>query len=319
MTSLVKGHKIYGNIRKLKVIRPFDPWRSPLCTCRPKYSLQPYTGCSHFCLYCYATSYIGRKPSTPKKMLLRNVTHDIAFINRELVVEMSSSSDPYPPIEKWLLLTRKVLEIFYKYSVKTLITTKSDLVTRDADLLSKIPAAVMITITGLDDSLARRLEPYAPPYTKRLEAIRVLSNRNIPVGVRIDPIIPGLNDDPEMLRELVHRVKEYGGKHIVTSTYKARPDNIKRLIEEFPDMASYWRRLYLEKGTRIHGYYYLNQELRKQLLKPVVEAAREAGLSHAVCREGFLEPTYFNAESCDGTHLIPKQHTQDISRVKKLF
>lgn len=294
----------YGNVKKLRVIKPFDPWKSNLCTCRPKYSLHPYTGCSHFCLYCYATSYIGRKPSTPKKLFIKNLVHDINYINKELVIEMSSSSDPYPPLEKWVLLTRKTLEVLSKYSLNTLITTKSDLVVRDVDLLKKTPSAVMITITGLDNSLAKKLEPYAPPYTNRLDSVKVLAKNGIPVGVRIDPVIPGLNDDPYILQELVCKVKEYGGKHIVTSTYKARPDNFKRLIEAFPEMERYWRGLYLDKGERIHGYYYLPRKLRMKLLEPVVKTASKIGLTYAVCREGFLDKKFFNAPSCDGTHLI---------------
>lgn len=238
---------------------------------------------------------------------MKKVIHDIAFINKDLVVEMSSSSDPYPPVEKQLYLTRRVLEVFHKHSIRVLITTKSDLVVRDSDLLLSMPVAVMITITGLDDSVAKKLEPGAPPYSRRLRAVKTLSKQGIPVGVRVDPIIPGLNDDPAMLRELVYRIKEYGGRHIVTSTYKARPDSFKRLIQVFPENKKSWERLYLEEGERIHGYYYLKHGVRKKLLKPVVEAAKEAGLSYAVCREGFMDPTYFNAMSCDGTHLIPSR------------
>lgn len=299
----MKPTRIYGNVKRLRVIRPFDPWNSPLCTCPPKYSLHPYTGCSHFCPYCYATAYIGQKPSMPKKYFLKNLKHDLLHINKRLVVEMSTSSDPYPPLEKWVLLTRLSLEFLKKHDIKVLITTKSDIVARDKDILASMKSAVMITITTIDDELAGKLEPGAPPTSKRLKAIRLLSEKGVPVGVRIDPIIPGLNDDPSMIADLVKSVKENGGLHIVTSTYKARPDNLKRMIEVFPNKKSIWKRLYLLEGVRMHGYIYLKKEIREKILEPVVSNAKKYGLTYATCREG-LGPRFFNAPSCDGTHLI---------------
>lgn len=296
--------RVLGNSRKLRIIRVFDPWRSRLCTCHPKYSLHPYTGCSHGCLYCYATAYIGRKSSMPKKDLWKRLKHDLRFINRELVVELSTSSDPYPPLESWTFITRKTLEILASSNVKVLITTKSDLVIRDIDVLLNTPSAVMITITSLDRGLVEKLEPGAPSPKRRIHAIKILSEKGIPVGVRIDPIIPGLNDDQYMLKELVRAVVNAGALHIVTSTYKARPDNFKRMVQAFPDLGGYWRRLYYVEGSLLHGYRYLSQTIRKNLLKPVVMEAMKHGVTYATCREGFLGREYFNSSSCDGSHLI---------------
>ncbi|ABN69496.1 Radical SAM domain protein [Staphylothermus marinus F1] len=287
----------------LKVIRLFDPWRSPLCTCPRKYSLHPYTGCSHFCLYCYATSYIGRKPSMPKTNFLRNLKHDLPRINKNLVVEMSTSSDPYPPIESWMMLTRKTLELLVQSRVKILITTKSDIVLRDSDLLLKTPSAVMLTITTINDNIAKKLEPGAPPPSKRIRTVKLLSEKNLPVGVRIDPIIPGINDDPLEIKELVEEIADAGARHIVTSTYKARWDNFKRMINAFPELEKYWRKLYIKEGERIHGYIYLPRNIRAKILKPVIDYGLRKGLTVATCREG-LGPEYFKAPSCDGTHLI---------------
>ena len=303
--------KSYGRIDRLQVIRPFDPWRSDKCTCMPKYSLHPYTGCSHFCLYCYATAYIGRKPSIPKRDFLRRVLRDLRFINSELVIELSSSSDPYPPIEEWMLLTRRTLEILADRSHKILITTKSHIVARDWDILLKTPSTVMITITTLNEELAKKIEPGAPPPNLRLKTISMLRDKGIPVGVRIDPIIPGLNDKPEELVELVKQVVEHGALHIVTSTYKARPDNLRRMMNAFPDKKKSWVDLYLRQGEHTHGYYYLPRELRFKLLKPVIETATKYGVTAAVCREAF--PELFRAPSCDGQHLI-KLHPRYSSR-----
>ncbi|MET1160677.1 MAG: spore photoproduct lyase family protein [Thermoprotei archaeon] len=294
---------MYGDYRRTSVVKPFDPWKSSLCTCRPKYSLHPYTGCSHFCLYCYATAYIGRKPSMPKQRFLDRLKRDLKFINKELFIEMSSSSDPYPPIESWMGLTRKTLEILSSEKYRVIIVTKSDIIVRDADLLLKTPSVVMITITTLDEDLAKKLEPGAPPPWKRLNAIEKLSEYGIPVGIRIDPVIPGLNDDPNSISEIIREASLRGAKHVVTSTYKARPDNLKRMISAFPDKADYWRKLYLELGEKIHGYYYLPRQLRIKILKPVIDAALRYGLTASVCREG-LGLEFMRAPSCDGQHMI---------------
>ena len=229
-------------------LRRFDPWRSPLCTCPPKYSLSPYTGCSHMCLYCYATAYIGVKKSRPKRDLLVKLERDLRRADPSLPVSMSNSSDPYPPEEASEGLTRRVLKLLLSRGFKVILVTKSDLVIRDLDLLVGSPVTVSVTVTTLDDSLAARMEPGAPPPSKRLSAIQRLSEEGVPVSVRIDPVVPGLNDDSEDLRELVREVRDSGALHVVTSSYKARPDNLSRMCRAFPDRAELWRELYKKRG-----------------------------------------------------------------------
>ena len=291
----------------LKVIKSFDPWKSKLCTCPPKYSLNPYTGCSHKCVYCYATSYIGFRDSIPKKNVINNVAHDLKLINKNLPINLSTSSDPYPPIESKLRITRKVLELLIRHNCKILITTKSHLVLNDVELLRNGKVAIMITITTLDDNIRKIIEPYASSIQDRLQVIKKCSDLGIPIGVRIDPIIPYVNDDEYMLRNLVQKVYELGAKHIVTSTYKAKPDNFKRLLnalENLPDAYKKIESLYKDYTTIIQGYKYLRKELREKLLKPIIDEARKIGLTYATCREGFTGSEWINSTSCDGSHLI---------------
>lgn len=287
----------------MRVFRVFDPWKSPLCTCPRKLVLHPYTGCSHFCLYCYATSYIGRRPSIPKKNFLENLVKDLSGpLSDYLFVELSTSSDPYPPEESVYYLTRKTIELLASRKINILITTKSNLVVRDIEILRQTNSAVMVTITTLDESLASILEPGAPSPRDRLRAIEKLSENGIPVGARIDPIIPFLTDDEASLRELVDKVVEAGGRHIVTSTYKAKPDSFRRLINAFPELHARLRELYYEKGTLVHGYRYLPADLRRSILYPVIDEAVKNGISAAICREGL--PELFKAPSCDGSHML---------------
>jgi DNA repair photolyase len=287
-----------------RLLRLFDPWRSPLCTCPVKYSLHPYTGCSHKCLYCYATAYIGLRESTPKKNFIENLRKELDKANRNMIVEMSTSSDPYPPIEDKLRLTRQTLKELFRRGFRVLITTKSSLVTRDVDLLSANRSAVMITITTLDERLSKVIEPGAPPPSERLLALKELAKKGVPVGARVDPVIPFVNDDPAELSILVEKLQEVGVKHVVTSTYKAKPDSYRRIVSALPELEDKLRNIYFKGKTYVSGYYYLSLDVRMNLLRPVVNSARKLGLSYATCREGLVTKEFFSARSCDGSHLL---------------
>lgn len=287
-------------------VRPFDPWRvTSLCTCPFKYTVNPYTGCSHGCLYCYASSYIKRffEPR-PKADFLRVVSRDLRRIPPGSIINVSSSSDPYEPLELKYGYTRSLLDMIAgKYVVE--IVTKSDTVSRDADLLMKGSSVVSMTITTLDRSLAAKLEPRSPPPERRLEAIRKLSELGIPVVVRLDPLIPGLNDSLDSVKGVLEAAATAGVKHVVCSTYKLKPDNLKRMVNEFPELIPTLRELYLSKGEKIHGYLYASPSYRLRSLTVVRDQAHKLGLTFAPCREGF--PQLIDEKvSCDGTHLAFK-------------
>ncbi|MGQ4833098.1 MAG: SPL family radical SAM protein [Candidatus Asgardarchaeia archaeon] len=278
----------------------FDPWKSPLCTCPKKYSFNPYTGCDHACIYCYITSYIPNAFKVrEKKDLLRRLYRELKRLDFSYPISMSNSSDPYPTIERTKKLTRAALEILHKFPVKLLITTKSDIVVRDVDILKNMKVAVMITITTLDANLARKLEPNAPSPLDRLKAIRVLSSERIPVGIRLDPIIPYVNDSYESFETIINKAKEAGAKHIVSSTFKPRPDSWKRLVSVFPELAPRIKSLYT---TRLGMTWYLKKEVRLKYMQQVKKLADYYSMSFATCREGFI--FLHTAKSCDGTHLI---------------
>lgn len=279
----------------------FDPWRSKLCTCPFKYSFSPYVGCSHGCLYCYASSYIKDfyKPRI-KKDVLKNLKKEIVKIKENKYVSIANSSDPYQHLEEKYRLTRESLKIFLKYKFRVMIITKSDLVIRDIDVLKNSKVAVSITITTLDKEKAKKLEPNAPNPERRLEALRILSENNIPTIARIDPIIPFINDYE--IEEIVKEVKNAGVKHIVSSTYKVRMDNWKRMSEVFTEEMKKLENLYFKHGEKYNGYYYLPKNYRYILMKKVFEEAKKNNLTFAVCREGFIE--FNSAKSCDGSHLI---------------
>ncbi len=276
------------------LIKPFDPWKSPLCTCPEKYSLNPYTGCSHRCIYCYSTYIPNFYRLRVKKNLLPRVEKDLSKLPKRSPISMSNSSDPYPPLEKKLGLTRGVLKLLKEYEMDLMIVTKSDIVTRDIDLITEMNAAVSISLTTLDKKLASKLEPGAPEPMKRIEALRKLHSEGIPVILRLDPVIPGKTE-----REIENIIEECSFvSHVVSSTLKLRFDSLKRMIENFPDL-EYYRQLYA-KGEKIQNSFYLPREYRWKILNRVKRACERYGLSYAFCREGFD----FKAKSCDGSHLI---------------
>jgi len=288
-------------MREGGVIRRFDPWRSPLCTCPPKYSLSPYTGCGHACVYCYITSYIPQafRPRV-KKDIVKRVIKDAEVIDRRVPIELSASSDPYTPMERTLEITRRILQILADRGVGFMIQTKSDLVLRDADIIASARAVVGITVTTLS-SKAAELEPGAPSPRRRLEVLRQLSNKGIRTIARVDPIMPGVND--REMPELVEQLASSGVRHIVGSTFKARPDGLKRMHDAGIDASRGLKELYSRTGTRISNSRYLDRHRRREILTTLREIVLQEDMSFATCREGFDDLR--TSPSCDGTYLIP--------------
>jgi len=261
-------------------------------------TLNPYTGCNHGCVYCYASCYVPNFSSCrSKKDLDQRLRREAANLAGE-TISISNSSDPYPNIEAETKLTRKCLEIISKHECRIQIITKSNLVVRDADLLRKVPSMVALTITTDDDNIARIIEPHAPPPSERIEAVEKLVQHGLPIAVRIDPIIPFVNDNPE---KLVKQLASLGVRHISSSTYKVKPDNWRRLSVAMPQVASKLRPLYFEKGERIASQLYLPRDFRMRLMENVRALAQKNGVRFGTCREGL---SCLNTAICDGSWLL---------------
>lgn len=285
------------------ILRPFDPWKSLLCTCPAKLSLNPYTGCPHGCLYCYASSYLPRfAECRPKVDLLRRLARESSKIRPGTLVALSNSSDPYPTMEKELQLSRSCLQILKERDLCAQVVTKSHLVAKDADLLADMSACVAITITSLSESICCRLEPGAPLPAKRLDAIAELAKTGVAVSARIDPIIPGINDAE--IAQLVAAVSRAGARHITSSTFKARPGSVKRIISVFPRECATLVGLFAG-GTKVAGSSYLPVGIRCDLMQKVRECAQREGLTFSTCREGWAAVPGIN---CDGSHLLSAMH-----------
>ncbi|MCM8773764.1 MAG: DUF1848 family protein [Candidatus Omnitrophica bacterium] len=284
----------------MSLITPFDPWKSKWCSCPPKYSLSAYIGCGHKCLYCYASSYIKNFFSPrPKNNFIKQLGKEIKKLPLQAIITMCNSSDPYLPLEKYEKLTLQALKILKNTSFGLIIVTKSSLILRDKDILKEIKNLVIsITITTLNKSIAKILEPHAPSPSERLSTIENLS-RDLNVVCRLDPLIYPINT--REVENIVKEVKNRGAKQIVISTYKVKPDNFKRMIKGFPEYKNLWHNLYIIKGERINRYIYLPQELRRKIIEEVKEIARNEKIEFSTCREGF---SFLNTKNCDGSSFL---------------
>ncbi|PZN59497.1 MAG: radical SAM protein [Proteobacteria bacterium] len=172
-------------------------------------SINPYRGCEHGCVYCFARpshSFMGLSPGLDFESKLFAKPDAAKLLERELskegyrprTIAIGTNTDPYQPVERRWRIMRDILEVLEARSHPVGIVTKSALVTRDIDILSRMAqrglAKVALSVTTLDRMLARTMEPRASTPMKRLEAIRQLSEAGVPTSVMVAPIIPGLND-----------------------------------------------------------------------------------------------------------------------------
>ncbi|MFQ6181950.1 PA0069 family radical SAM protein [Sinorhizobium meliloti] len=172
-------------------------------------SINPYRGCEHGCIYCFARpthAYMGLSAGLDFEAKLFAKPDAPRLLERELAkpdyklrpIAIGTNTDPYQPIEKEWRIMRQILEVLKDANHPVMIVTKSAMVTRDIDLLAPMAekglARVGISVTTLDRKLARSMEPRASTPTKRLEALRAISEAGIPAGVLVAPIIPALND-----------------------------------------------------------------------------------------------------------------------------
>ncbi|MEM0449935.1 MAG: radical SAM protein [Methanomassiliicoccales archaeon] len=162
------------------------------------YALNPYDGCAHDCVYCYAPFISRRERQHWKNVIVKkNLLKLLRFEapKKRGIIGLSTITDPYQPIEERLRLTRHCLEILVRNDADITILTKSHIITRDIDLLKQLSKVeIGITITTVDDDMARIFEPGAPPPSRRLRALKELNDANFDTYVLIGPVMPFFNE-----------------------------------------------------------------------------------------------------------------------------
>ncbi|TFZ09053.1 PA0069 family radical SAM protein [Ramlibacter humi] len=219
-------------------------------------SINPYQGCEHGCVYCYARpshAYLGMSPGLDFETKIQAKTNAAALLRKELsrpayrpsLIALGANTDPYQPAERELRITRSVLEVLADFNAPVSITTKSALVTRDLDILAKMAAKglarVNMSLATVNPTLARIMDPRANAPHRRLRAITELSQAGVPVSVFASPMIPAVND-----RELESILEAAAGAGATSASMivlrlplEVRDLFVEWLNEHFPDRAAH--------------------------------------------------------------------------------
>jgi len=266
-------------------------------------SINPYRGCEHGCIYCFARpthAYLGLSPGLDFESKLFVKPDAAKLLRSELskpsykpeTIAIGTNTDPYQPIEREYRVMRSILKVLAEFKHPVGIVTKSALIARDIDLLAPMAkeglVKIALSITTLDRRLARSMEPRAATPAKRLETIRLLSQAGIPIGVMTAPIIPALNDDE--LESILSKAREAGATEAGYVLLRL-PLEIKDLFREWlethvPDKANHV--LSLIKNMRGGKEYDANWGTRMRGTGPYAKliaqrfhlATRRLGLNH---------------------------------------
>jgi DNA repair photolyase len=246
----------------------------------PEASVNPYRGCEHGCIYCFARpghEYFGlslgldfetkifAKPAAPR--LLEETLSKKLYVPRTIM--MSGNTDCYQPLEKKMRITRGCMEVFRDFRHPVCVVTKNHLVTRDIDVFKEMAAseciAIYLSVTSLDNKLARSMEPRASTPGMRLRAIEALAKAGVPVGCMVGPIVPGLTDHetPNILKAVADAGACSAGYTIMRLPYGVKdlfqtwvhehyPDRAERVLSRIRDMRD-GKLNDPEFGTRMRG------------------------------------------------------------------
>jgi DNA repair photolyase len=261
------------------------------------FTINPYRGCELSCVYCYARythEFLQLTPSRDferkiyaKRGAARALARELVRHDRSRSIAIGTATDPYQPLERRLELTRSILDELARHEGLSLhVTTKSDLVVRDLDLMREIARrndfSVNLTITTLDDELARALEPRAPVPSRRVEAIRALSAGGIETHLLLAPILPWITDSTESLERVLRAARQAGARAVHAQVLflpeATRPTFFEWLERMRPGLVPRYRALY-ERSN------YLSRSFTEPILERVRRIERAIGFPGERARE----------------------------------
>ena len=255
------------------------------------WSLNPYMGCVHRCTFCYVRAFERRadRPSDDRYGTSIRVKVNVAeVLRRELArpswarecVAIGAATDPYQPAEGHYRLTRACIEALAEARNPFSIITRGPMIVRDVDVLveaaRRASVSVTFSIPTLDEDVWRRTEPSTAHPRQRLRAVARLVEAGIKTGVGMAPVLPGISDRPEQLREVVQAAREAGAAGVWTNLLFLRPGTrehfLEHLAEDWPELVPRYRELYRERA-------YLRAEETKPVRLQVSALARELGVA----------------------------------------
>jgi DNA repair photolyase len=255
-----------------------------------KWSLNPYMGCVHRCTFCYVRHFEHRsdRPSDERYGTSIRVKTNVAdVLRKELaraswqheLVAIGAATDPYQPAEGRYKLTRACLEVLRDAACPFTIITRGPMIVRDLDVLVEAACRASVSVTfsvpTVDEEVWKRTEPSTAHPRQRLKAVKALVDAGVSARVGMAPILPGISDRPEQLREVVRAAREAGATGIWANLLFLRPGTrehfLTHLAEDWPEQLSHYEELYAKNA-------YLGADLTKPLREQVSQLAREHGI-----------------------------------------
>jgi DNA repair photolyase len=237
------------------------------------WAINPYRGCEFACKYCYArythefmelrNGLDFERKIFVKQQAVALMQSELKKVKRGEEIAIGTATDPYQPAERRFEITRGILEELARHSGLAIgIVTKSNLVTRDAEILRRAGehnrVFVNMTVTTMDTELARKLEPRAPRPDLRLEAVRQLNLAGVDAGVICAPVLPEITDHPRDLETLVKAASEAGAKYVFANPLFLKPCSaaifLPFLEENFPALVERYRARYADRAFLSPGY-----------------------------------------------------------------
>ncbi len=254
-----------------------------------RWSANPYRGCQHDCAYCFARSsyaLLGYDPSADFAGLVEVKVNAPEALHRDLsrrswrreLIAVGTACDPYQPAELHYRLTRRCLAVLVRHANPTSIVTKSPFILRDRDILQELgrqaPLTVNFSVSFLDRDRWRRIEPSTAPPWKRLGALEQLAKAGVRAGVLMAPVMPGINDDPATLEQVVRAARDHGASFVAANALFLQPATRQAF---FDALAIHYPHL-LPLYARLYDHAYAPPRYRAQVQREIDELKRRFAL-----------------------------------------
>lgn len=292
------------------------PWEKHRECTAPRFLLNPYCGCTVGCIYCYTRGYRGcyekywkenvltvfiELPNIVKKQLSKLLVAHPAFL--------SPTTDPFQPVEEKFKISHRLILLFIEAGLPVSISTKRKIPLETLRVASQNPKTlIQVSINTPEESLHRKLHPNASPLKELFENIEKASAVGLFTTVRIDPIVPGVNDKLSDIEKIIKTAKNAGAKHVVVSCLdipvRASKQIFKNLSFFNPQLKKFYTQVF-------RGYLHAEQDYRLELFKNIKQMVTEHGLTFSLCNEFVLinknlkglNETFMTSPSCEGPPL----------------
>src|SRR4030065_1709996 len=249
---------IYEHTQVEYILHRVNVWFLPF-----RWGINTYRGCEHNCIYCnarYTHEYLGLPTGEfAYKIIVKDNAAEVLDKefstekwNKKWTVNMATVTDTYQPAENEFRITREILKVFLKHHNALMVTTKSDLILRDIDILKEIARTgflnVVITIPMIDEDFRKKIEPKAPEIKRRLEVVKQLHDAGIIDGVTSTPLFPHISDNEGSLENLTREIAKNGADYLIIDILNFREESKERITsfikEYYPELVPDYEKLY---------------------------------------------------------------------------